>query len=149
MVFLLLCEVASQTITPIHTAFVPIVVPAFLALFSEAGLDRCSVVCMITFGLVTRYNCLPFGFGEIVWRQIVRRNLKLHAVRLALSDLGIVKLTTIPTIGMMFGLFFAVCVSYRKPGHYKAVKVAIERKRAIGAKAILFGSLSTVTMIAM
>ncbi|MDR2435787.1 MAG: hypothetical protein LBD33_00515 [Puniceicoccales bacterium] len=149
MVFLLLCGVASQTIIPIHIAFVPIVVPAFLALFSEACLDRRSVACVITFGLVATYNCLPFGFGEIFLREIVLGNLESHGVHLALSDLGIVKLTAIPTIGMMLGLIFAVCVSYRKPRRYREVGVAIERGHTISAKAISFGSLSIVTMIAM
>jgi predicted histidine transporter YuiF (NhaC family) len=111
-------------------------------------MDRRSVACVITFGLVATYNCLPFGFGEIFLREIVLGNLESHGVHLALSDLGIMKLVAIPTIGMLLGLIFAVCVSYRKPRHYKEIKVAVERKQTIGTKVMLFGSLSIVTMIA-
>jgi predicted histidine transporter YuiF (NhaC family) len=90
---------------------------------------------------------LPFGFGEIFLREIVLGNLESHGVYLALSSLDIVKLTAIPTIGMILGLIFAMCVSYRKPRHYEKTQITVERKHAMNAKVILFGSLSIVVMI--
>jgi predicted histidine transporter YuiF (NhaC family) len=148
MAFMLLCSIASQTIIPIHIAFVPIVVPAFLPLFNGACLDRRSVACLITFGLVATYNCLPFGFGEIFLREIVLGNLESHGIHLALSNFGIVKLTAIPTIGAIFGLILAVRVSYRKPRYYEEVQIAARCEHTIGGRVVVFGSLSIVVMLA-
>ncbi|MDR1255534.1 MAG: TRAP transporter large permease subunit [Puniceicoccales bacterium] len=148
VIFLLLCGIASQTVIPIHIAFIPIVVPAFLALFNRMHLDRRSIACVITFGLVATYSCLPFGFGEIFLREIVLGNMKAHGVPLALSDIGIVKLTAIPTLGMFLGLILAL-YSYGKPRFYEEKQVWAKSEGVVSTRAVLFGTLSVVAMLAM
>jgi predicted histidine transporter YuiF (NhaC family) len=149
MLFIWLCGIASQTIIPIHIAFIPIIIPAFLPLFNGANLDRRSIACLITFGLVATYSFLPFGFGEIFLREIVLENLKSQGVNLILSDFSIMKLTAIPTAGMVFGLALALWVSYRKPRYYEKIQVAVAQERVVSKRVLIFGLLAIVVMLAM
>jgi predicted histidine transporter YuiF (NhaC family) len=150
MAFLLICGIFSQTIIPVHIAFIPIVVPALISLFNKANVDRRSIACVLTFGLVATYNCLPFGFGEIFLREIVVGNLNAHGIPLAPSNLEIMRLTAIPTAGMIFGLIVAVCASYRHPRRYKIFQSEVRDSptaRIAGSRAMVCGTLAIVTML--
>lgn len=116
---LLVCGICSQTIIPVHIAFIPIVVPALLAIFNRARIDRRAIACVLTFGLVATYGFLPFGFGEIFLREIVLAQMNTHGFPSTFNTLNILKLTLIPTLGMITGLAVALKFSYKKPRKYK------------------------------
>ncbi len=61
----------DQNIIPIHIAFIPMIVPPLLLVFNRLKIDRRLIACVITFGLVTTYMFLPYGFGAIFERNPV------------------------------------------------------------------------------
>ncbi|MFV7772092.1 Na+/H+ antiporter family protein [Shewanella marisflavi] len=114
---ILAMAVSSQNILPIHIAFIPILIPPLLHVMSKLKMDRRLVACVLTFGLVTTYMILPVGFGGIFLNDILLSNLNsnnLEAVREQIPPAML-----IPALGMVFGLFIAVFISYRKPREYK------------------------------
>ncbi|ADU91486.1 Na+/H+ antiporter family protein [Taylorella equigenitalis] len=106
----------SQNIIPIHIAFIPIVIPPLLVIFNQFKIDRRMIACAISFGLVTCYMTLPYGFGEIFLNQILLPNVQQAG--LDTTGISIIKVMGIPALGMIFGLLFAIFVSYRKPRTY-------------------------------
>ena len=64
---------------PIHIAFIPMIIPPLLLVFNRLKVDRRLVACVITFGLVTTYMFLPYGFGAIFLNDILLGNINLRA----------------------------------------------------------------------
>lgn len=62
---LLAMSIMSQNLIPIHIAFIPLIIPPLLLVFNRMKIDRRLLACLMTFGLVTTYMWLPYGFGEI------------------------------------------------------------------------------------
>ena len=122
LLFLLaLISMSSQNLIPIHIAFIPILIPSLLQIFAKFKLDRRAVACILTFGLITPYMCLPFGFGRIYINDILIGNLKNNGMDIdpAVS----IKAMAIPALGMLVGLLIAVLISYRKPREYDEQKI--------------------------
>ncbi len=109
--------IMSQNIIPIHIAFIPLIIPPLIVVFNRLNIDRRAIACVLTFGLVTTYMFLPYGFGEIFLKQILLGNI--NKAGLDTSELNIMNVMTIPSIGMVVGLFIALFFSYRKPRHYE------------------------------
>ena len=109
--------IMSQNIVPIHIAFIPLIIPPLIVVFNRLNIDRRAISCVLTFGLVTTYMFLPYGFGEIFLKQILLGNI--NKAGLDTSELNIMNVMTIPSIGMVVGLFIALFFSYRKPRHYE------------------------------
>lgn len=109
--------IMSQNLVPIHIAFIPLIIPPLIVVFNRLHIDRRAIACVLTFGLVTTYMFLPYGFGDIFLNQILLGNI--NKAGLDTSDLNIMTVMTIPSIGMMIGLFIALFISYRKPRHYE------------------------------
>ena len=65
----------SQNLIPIHIAFIPLLVPPLLLAFNRMQIDRRLIACLITFGLVTTYMFIPYGFGDIYLNQIMLKNV--------------------------------------------------------------------------
>ncbi len=149
MLFLLICGICSQTIIPIHIAFIPVIVPVFLQTFNQVKLDRRIIACILTFGLVATYGFLPFGFGEIFLKEIVIGNLYANNVYIPSNALNIMKLTAIPIIGMFLGLIVAIKYSYRKPREYNQQEPTLfnQKNTATSRKNIFVGILAIVIMI--
>ena len=61
---LTLAAISSQNVIPVHIAFIPVLIPPLLPLFDKLKLDRRAVACILTFGLITPYMFMPFGFGD-------------------------------------------------------------------------------------
>src|SRR5690625_7645171 len=55
----------SQTLVPVHIAFIPILIPPLLGLFNKLQIDRRAVATALTFALKFPYITIPFGFGFI------------------------------------------------------------------------------------
>ena len=114
----------SQNLIPVHIAFVPILIPPLLPLFSRLKIDRRALACAITFGLGAPYMALPLGFG-LIFQTILKDELNNNNVKNAAgSALSIADISsTVWLLGpiMLFGLICAL-VAYRKPREYKVLE---------------------------
>lgn len=114
----------SQNLIPIHIAFIPLLVPPLLLAFNRMQIDRRLIACLITFGLVTTYMFIPYGFGDIYLNQIMLKNVGEAGIDV--SNISVTKAMAIPALGMFVGLLTAVFISYRKPRQY--AQVAIDKQ---------------------
>ena len=121
LLLLTLISISSQNLIPIHIAFIPILIPSLLQIFNKFHLDRRAVACILTFGLITPYMFLPFGFGRIYLNEILLGNLAKNGVVVAPNM--VMKAMAIPALGMFIGLLIAVFVSYRRPRFYDEKKI--------------------------
>ena len=66
---LIVMGIMSQNLVPIHIAFIPLIIPPLIVVFNRLHIDRRAIACVLTFGLVTTYMFLPYGFGDIFLNQ--------------------------------------------------------------------------------
>ena len=99
---LLAMSIMSQNLIPIHIAFIPLIIPPLLLVFNRMKIDRRLLACLMTFGLVTTYMWLPYGFGEIFLKQILLGNI--NKAGLDTSGVNVMSAMTIPALGMVAGL---------------------------------------------
>ncbi|WP_394212782.1 Na+/H+ antiporter family protein [Psychrobacter piscatorii] len=111
----------SQNLIPIHIAFIPLLVPPLLLAFNRMQIDRRLIACLITFGLVTTYMFIPYGFGDIYLNQIMLKNVGEAGIDVA--NISVVKAMAIPALGMLIGLLVAVFISYRRPRAYQQIAI--------------------------
>ena len=119
----------SQNLIPIHIAFIPLLVPPLLLAFNRMQIDRRLIACLITFGLVTTYMFIPYGFGDIYLNQIMLKNVGEAGIDI--SDISVTKAMAIPALGMFTGLLVAVFISYRKPRQYKQLAIDKDKHDAV------------------
>ncbi|XDZ51485.1 Na+/H+ antiporter family protein [Neisseriaceae bacterium CLB008] len=112
-------SISSQNILPIHIAFIPLIVPPLLVAMTKLNLDRRAVACCLTFGLVTTYMFLPYGFGDIFLNKILLANIQKSG--LDISGINVMHAMAIPALGMVGGLLIAVLITYRKPRQYALI----------------------------
>lgn len=112
-------SISSQNMIPIHIAFIPLVVPPLLVAMTKLKLDRRAVACCLTFGLVTTYMFLPYGFGDIFLNKILLANIQSSG--LDTKGINVMNAMLIPALGMVAGLLIAVFVTYRQPREYAVV----------------------------
>ncbi|MDO5627867.1 MAG: Na+/H+ antiporter NhaC family protein [Mobilicoccus sp.] len=117
----------SQNLVPIHIAFIPILVPPLLIAFNRFRIDRRLLACIMTFGLVTTYMWLPYGFGHVFLNEILLANI--DTAGLDTSDIDVMAAMSIPALGMVAGLLIAL-VSYRKPRDYADAPIAGEEQQS-------------------
>lgn len=122
LVILTLAAISSQNLIPVHIAFIPVLIPPLLGIFDKIRLDRRMVACILTFGLITPYMVMPFGFGRIYLNDILLANIISNGVK-ATSEM-IPNAMLIPALGMVAGLLIAVFISYRKERNYDPEKTA-------------------------
>lgn len=108
-------SIMSQNLIPIHIAFIPMLVPPLLLAFNRFGTDRRLLACIMTFGLVTTYMWLPYGFGEVFLEQILLANIEKAG--LPTGGINVMAAMGIPALGMVAGLAIAF-ISYRRPREY-------------------------------
>lgn len=118
---LVLMSCFSQNLIPIHIAFIPLLVPPLLLAFNKMQVDRRLVACLITFGLVTTYMFIPYGFGDIYLNQIMLKNVGEAGVDT--SQISVTHAMAIPALGMVTGLLTAIFISYRKPRQYAQLSI--------------------------
>ncbi|MBE0440725.1 MAG: Na+/H+ antiporter family protein [Psychrobacter sp.] len=111
----------SQNLIPIHIAFIPLLVPPLLLAFNRMKIDRRLIACLITFGLVTTYMFIPYGFGDIYLNEIMLKNVGEAGIDV--SNISVTHAMAIPALGMFVGLLTAVFISYRKPREYQQVAI--------------------------
>ncbi|MFK0570103.1 Na+/H+ antiporter family protein [Endozoicomonas sp.] len=141
---LLLMAFASQNLVPVHIAFIPILIPPLLGVFSFLQLDRRAVASTLSFGLIATYLLVPIGFGNIYLTQILAGNLIENGLNI---DPDLMPLAmALPVFGMFLGLLVAVFWTYRKPRHYhieeSALETAGENQQSMKPKAVLITLVS-------
>lgn len=119
----------SQNLIPIHIAFIPLLVPPLLLAFNRMQIDRRLIACLLTFGLVTTYMFIPYGFGDIYLNQIMLKNVGEAGIDI--TDISVTKAMAIPALGMFVGLLTAIFISYRKPRQYQQLAINKEERDAI------------------
>lgn len=119
----------SQNLIPIHIAFIPLLVPPLLLAFNRMQIDRRLIACLITFGLVTTYMFIPYGFGDIYLNQIMLKNVGEAGIDV--SNISVTKAMAIPALGMLVGLLVAVFISYRKPRQYQQLEIDKQARDAV------------------
>ena len=119
----------SQNLIPIHIAFIPLLVPPLLLAFNRMQIDRRLIACLITFGLVTTYMFIPYGFGDIYLNQIMLKNVGEAGIDI--SNISVTKAMAIPALGMFVGLLVAVFISYRKPRQYQQLTIDKEARDSV------------------
>ncbi|CAN6961285.1 MULTISPECIES: Na+/H+ antiporter NhaC family protein [Psychrobacter] len=130
----------SQNLIPIHIAFIPLLVPPLLLAFNRMQIDRRLIACLLTFGLVTTYMFIPYGFGDIYLNQIMLKNVGEAGIDI--SNISVTKAMAIPALGMLFGLLTAVFISYRKPRHYQQMAIDKEAHDVVKSAVVAGDSLS-------
>ncbi len=146
---LTLISMSSQNLIPIHIAFIPILIPAMLQIFEKFKLDRRAISCILTFGLITPYMCLPYGFGRIYLNDILLKNMEVNGVTVDPSLT--VKAMAIPALGMVAGLLIAVFISYRKPREYDREKISKVSTQSVEIKPlnVIAGAIAIVAGFAI
>ncbi len=131
----------SQNLIPIHIAYIPILVPPLLVLMSKAKMDRRAVACALTFSVKWPYVTFPVGFG-LIFHGIIARSMAQNG--LAIEKMNVWKAMWLPGLGMLFGLFFAIFVSYRKPREYTIIEDSANNDETLS-----FGYREWITIIAV
>ncbi len=121
---ILAMAIMSQNLIPVHIAFIPLLIPPLLPVMNKLHLDRRLVASVLTFGLVTTYMYLPFGFGKIFLEDILLGNIEKAG--LDTNGISVMQAMGIPALGMLAGLLIAVFISYRQPRAYEDIEVAVD-----------------------
>lgn len=149
LLILTLAAVSSQNLIPVHIAFIPVLIPPLLTVFEKIRLDRRAVACILTFGLITPYMVMPFGFGHIYLNDILIANIVSNGV--AVTEDMAPRAMFIPALGMVAGLLIAVFFSYRKPRDYdekKSLKLTPRENEVIRPWKIVVGVISIILALA-
>ena len=144
---LLAMSIMSQNLIPIHIAFIPLIIPPLLLVFNRMQIDRRLLACLMTFGLVTTYMWLPYGFGEIFLKQILIGNI--NKAGLDTSGVNVMSAMTIPALGMVAGLLVAVFISYRRPRHYQNTQTDVQAAQSAAAQPKISTYRSKVALVAI
>jgi predicted histidine transporter YuiF (NhaC family) len=123
---LVLVSILSKNVIPVHVAFIPILIPPLLGIFSELKMDRRLLSNAMAFGLIITYMIIPYGFGSIFLKSIFLKNLTENGMHIELADilLGMI----FPALGMIMGLITS-CFAYRKPRAYDSSKIQAVKLR--------------------
>lgn len=146
---ILVIAVSSQSILPLHIAFVPVLLPALLYLFGMLRIDRRLVACIITFGLAAPYTFLPVGFGRLYFSDFLLPSMQ--QLGLDASEVNHAQAVMFPVGGMMLGLLIAGLFTYRKRRDYdlesarRAAPPPVVYRRAT----LLVGTLAVVVAFAV
>ncbi|PNQ54211.1 sodium:proton antiporter, partial [Vibrio agarivorans] len=146
---ILVAAIFSQNLIPIHVAFIPILIPPLLSIFHKINLDRRIIACVLSFGLVTPYMFLPFGFGQMFLNELIRPELIDQGLTEA-DTINMSKVMVIPVIGMILGLILSIFVSYRKPRQYQTIDIQCHKnnsKQTLSKKEILLTSLALTSFV--
>ncbi|MDR2200545.1 MAG: TRAP transporter large permease subunit [Puniceicoccales bacterium] len=108
-------SIMSKNIIPVHIAFIPILIPPLLGVFSELKIDRRLLSNVMAFGLIFAYMVIPYGFGSIFLESIFLKNLRQSGMNIDLGD--VLRGMIFPALGMITGLLTS-CYAYRRPRNY-------------------------------
>jgi predicted histidine transporter YuiF (NhaC family) len=137
--------IACKNIIPVHIAFIPILIPPMIGVFNAIRIDRRSIACIITFGVIVAYMIIPMGFGEIFLKNIMLHYLHVNGVDISMHDL--IHALLYPALGMAIGLLVAL-VRYRKPRYYQNIRVKkLENEVAFSRKDFVVSCVAIVAAL--
>lgn len=148
LLVLLIAAMSSQNIIPIHIAFIPILIPPLLLVFTKLKLDRRLIACLLTFGLIMPYMFIPVGFGNIYLNDILLG--RIAEAGMNTDGLSVVNAMALPALGMLIGLLIAIFFSYRKPREYRQIGIDSYANNAteVDKKSIIIaGSAILITFV--
>lgn len=128
LLILTLLACASQNLIPVHIAFIPVIIPPLIYVMNKLKLDRRAVACALAFGLVTPYVVFPAGFG-LIFQRLLADNMTLNGMKVSVNDVW--QSVWLLGIGLLFGLLWAVFISYGKPREYENIPFREERRRSL------------------
>ena len=146
LLVLLAMGVMSQNVVPIHIAFIPMIVPPLLLVFNRLYIDRRLLACVMTFGLVTTYMFLPYGFGAIFLNKILLGNIEKAGM--SVQHINVMEAMAIPALGMVAGLLLAF-VHYRKPRVYQNQQVDVDAASEAAGQPVVSSYRSAVAAVAI
>lgn len=122
ILYLILTVIAilSQNLIPVHIAFIPILIPPLLHVMNVLKIDRRAIACCLAFGLKAPYIVIPAGFG-LIFQGLIADNMTQNGIQISINEVW--KSTWILGIGMLFGLFVAIFISYKKHREYTDLTV--------------------------
>ncbi len=106
--------VLSQTLIPIHIAFIPILIPALLVGMNRMKCDRRGAACALAFGLKAPYITLPIGYG-LIFQKLVADNMTTNGLETTVPDVFMPAL--ILGGSLLLGLILSM-IYYRKDRSY-------------------------------
>lgn len=118
LVIIAVAAILSQTLIPVHIAFIPILIPALLPLMNRLKLDRRAAASALAFGLKTPYITLPVGFG-IIYHNIIKDQMAASGLDVTMDMVW--QSNWIAGLAMFAGLIISIII-YRKPRDYKDVE---------------------------
>ncbi len=144
---LLALAIMSQNLIPVHIAFIPLIVPPMIKVMNMLQIDRRLIACILTFGLITPYMFLPYGFG-LIYQDIIVTQMGLAGLTVELSDVP--KAMAIVALGMAVGLAGAF-ITYRKPRRYQMIKAqdTEQSEKVIQPRNILFAAVALIASLAV
>lgn len=144
---LLTLAVMSQNLIPVHIAFIPLIVPPMIKVMNMLQIDRRLIACILTFGLITPYMFLPYGFG-LIYQDIIVTQMDLAGLTVELSDVP--KAMAIVALGMVVGLA-AAFIAYRRPRKYEMVEIegTKQLEKEIKPRNIVFAALALIASLAV
>ena len=146
LLLILAMGVMSQNVVPIHIAFIPMIIPPLLLVFNRLKVDRRLIACVITFGLVTTYMFLPYGFGAIFLNEILLGNIEKAGLNV--KHINVMQAMAIPTLGMVVGLLLAF-VRFRKPRVYQSREIDLADNQSAADTPALSSYRSLVAAVAI
>lgn len=128
LLILTLLACASQNLIPVHIAFIPVIIPPLISVMDKLKLNRRAVACALAFGLVTPYIVFPAGFG-LIFQRLLADNMTLNGMKVSVNDVW--QSVWVLGLGLLFGLLWAVFISYRKTREYENIPFREERRRSL------------------
>ena len=114
VLLLIFMAALSQSLIPVHIAFIPIIIPSLLMIMNELKLDRRLASVALAFGLKATWVTFPIGFG-LIFHTIISKNMAMHGMEVATMDVW--RYTSIIGFGMLLAMVLAYFV-YGKPREY-------------------------------
>lgn len=118
VLIIIIIAVISQTIIPIHTAFIPILIPPLLSMMNEMKMDRRLIAGALIFGMMP-YVGIPIGYG-LIFMNIVADNMTANGMNVVTGD--VIKINWVLMLCFIPGMIY-IWFRYKKPKEYKDLTI--------------------------
>lgn len=117
VIIMIVIAIISQTIIPIHTAFIPILIPPLLGMMNDMKMDRRLMAGALVFGMMP-YVGAPVGYG-LIFMNIVADEMNANGLSVAVSD--VISVNWMLVLCFIPGMIY-IWFRYRKPREYANVQ---------------------------
>ena len=113
VLIMIVIAIISQTIIPIHTAFIPILIPPLLGMMNEMKMDRRLMAGALVFGMMP-YVGVPIGYG-LIFMGIVADNMVANGLAVTVAD--VIRVNWMLVLCFIPGMIY-IWFRYSKPREY-------------------------------